>query len=574
MNPFRLFGFEIKRPQNVQIKTPVIAKTEPDTAVVSSAAAFLGHYIDIDGVTFRNDKELIQRYRAVAQQPEVDNAIQEITNEAISTSEKAAPVAITINDPHIANNVKDKICVEFNKVLSLLDFNASCSDIFRKWYIDGRLYYHILIDKESPSSGIQEIRPVSPLNIRKVKEVDVERDDVSGVDYEKLVAEYYVYTEEQVSQNSMTVTRGASVHGLKISKDSVVFVPSGLVNEDDNRYISHLHKAIKPANQLRMLEDALVIYRYSRAPERRIFYIDTGKMPRGKAEEYVRSVMANYRNKMVYDASSGEIRDDRKHMSMLEDFWLPRGEGGKGTEITTLPGGDGMDQTDHLTFFKKRLLSTLNVPLSRLDNTSTFMFGKTSEISREEVKFQRFIDALRKKFSQLFLDILKTQLILRRIISEKDWNYIKEKISIDFLKDNYFTELKEIELLKERLAALSEVKEYIGKYFSEEYVRKKILRQSDDEIKKISEEIANEKGTVNKKTREKLDAVPENIRKSEQEIEETPIDDESSETPSKDSSMEEIPTDEPAVDEVPKDKKETEIEEVPVDETETPEEKI
>jgi hypothetical protein len=519
----KVFGFEFKKVGPASpVKSFVPPMDEPEVATIS-AAGHVGHYVDIDGSVTRNDSDLILRYRQIAEQPEVDSAISKITNEAIATSEVAAPVSIRISDSTISKSVKLEISSEFTKILSLLDFNASCTDIFRKWYVDGKMFYHIVINPSDPKQGIQELRTIDPCRIQKVREVKRETDRATGAEIESTVADYYVYSMGMVNSAFTTVSTGSSLSGLKIATDSIVFVPSGLLDSSRTRHISHLHKAIKPTNQLRMLEDAMVIYRYSRAPERRIFYIDTGTMAKGKAEEYVRSVMANYRNKLVYDANTGEIKDDRKHMSMLEDFWLPRREGGKGTEITTLPGGDGMDQTDHMLFFKKKLMMSLNVPISRLDNTAAFQFGRTNEISREEVEFQRFIDAVRKKFSQLFLDLLRVQLILKRIISDRDWNFLKEKISIDFLKDNYFTEIKEIELLKERVATVDALQPYVGKYFSQEYIRRIVLRQTDEEVKRIAAEIQKEANPEvdpdeGKEVSDSAENTPDNLRASNREL--------------------------------------------------------
>lgn len=935
----QLFGFQFKKKPRENVKSFVGPTDDAEVSTIVASGSRIGHYLDIDGTIVKNENDIIARYRQAAEQPEVDSAITKITFEAISSSEVSSPVSIRINDEQIDKKVKGEILAEFGKVLSLLDFNASGIDIFRRWYIDGKLYYHVIINPNDPKKGIQELRFIDPTRIQKVREVTIDLDRNTGAEIQTPVAEYFIYSNGMLPTSFSTITAGSTVSGMKIATDSIIFVPSGQKDTTLSRYISHIHKAIKPINQLRMLEDAMVIYRYSRAPERRIFYIDTGNMPKGKAEEYVRSVMANYRNKLVYDANSGEIKDDRKHMclsmntliplldgrtlsleeiseehnagkmlwvyscdpitgkfqpgrvdwagvvkenadvmkitldngktvtctpehrfpvwnrglvradelsvgdsmiprysktaklgtktnryeqiflndeqkweythravsgwkdengiteefvfnedysdsprktvhhkninpfdnspenlvkmnsrdhflmhgvigtnggkiggprayelkvgvhgfskerrmevvtaagliggkaardsgashknyeigrqnlaekmqdpewnswfrsqqrmgwtedkkavaadhakskqlskkgndsklpkytqraidwvfenvkhgnaasllvalnaneelrnefsvmnsgmqlhnrtdytkfnggdlvrliklngfsnfreiraasthknhkivkieylqekidvgcitvdgneqfhsyhtfaldagiytenSMLEDFWLPRRGDGKGTEITTLPGGDGMDQTDHLNFFKRKVFGALNVPVSRLDPTTGFSFGRASEISREEVEFQRFIDGVRKKFSQLFLDILKTQLVLRRIIGESDWDYLKEKISIDFLKDNYFTELKEIELLKERISTVEIVEPFVGagKYFSKEYVRKFILRQTDADIKRIDAEIAEEENRGKKKSesREELenDHIPDSLQ--------------------------------------------------------------
>lgn len=529
----KLLGFEFKRaPKAIQLsKSPAKPQDSAEVSTIVAAGGHFGHYVDIDGTLAKSTIDLIFRYREIAEQPECDSAINKIVNEAIATSEVAAPVSLRINDGEIASKVKDRIYVEFSKVLSLLDFNDQCSEIFRQWYVDGKMFYHILIDENDPKKGIIEIRNIEPTRIRKIREVDRKEDRETNVTHEETVSEYYMYTDSVVESAYATISAGTSLSGVKMAADSVVYVPSGLLDRSRRNYISYLHKAIKPTNQLRMLEDAMVIYRYSRAPERRIFYIDTGDMPRGKAEEYVRTTMANFKNKLVYDAVSGEIRDDRRHMSMLEDFWLPRRNGGKSTEITTLPGGDGMDQTDHLLFFKKKLYSALNVPTSRLDNQAGFSFGRVSEISREEIEFQRFIDNLRRKFSQLFLQLLRTQLILKRVISISDWEYLKEYLTVDYLKDNYFTELKEIELLKERITTADAVKPYVGEYFSRDFIRRTIFRMTDDEIKKMNSEIDKEKNEPSaddnfddfEEPTPAQEAVPDNLA-SEDDIEEVPLD--------------------------------------------------
>lgn len=378
------------------------------------------------------------------------------------------------------DNIKKQIKEEFYRILELLQFNHYAHDIFRKWYIDGRLFYHIIVDEKSPNKGILELRPIDPTRIRKVREVESEKDVITGANIIKKINEYYIYQDTSLSNANQ---------GLKISKDAILYCTSGLLDPSRKKILSHLQKAIKPVNQLRMMEDSLVIYRLSRAPERRIFYIDVGNLPKGKSEEYLKNVMANYRNKMVYDAATGEVKDDRKHMSLLEDFWLPRREGGRGTEITTLPGGDNLGQIDDIIYFQKKLYKALNVPVNRLEQEAQFSLGRSTEISRDEVKFQKFIDRLRKKFSWLFLDLLKMQLTLKGIITEQDWFEFKELITVDYLKDSHFAELKDNEILRERIDILGQIDQYIGTYFSRSWVRKNVLMQSETDIEQMQKQI-------------------------------------------------------------------------------------
>ena len=372
---------------------------------------------------------------------------------------------------------------EFNHVINMLNMNWYGHDIFRRWYVDGRLYYHKIIDEKNPKNGLLELRPIDPTKIRKVRELKKDKDPKTGAEIITGATEYFIFQNDSL---------GTKAQGLKIAKDAITYVTSGLLDPSRKRILSHLHKALKPVNQLRMMEDSLVIYRLARAPERRIFYIDVGNLPKGKAEEYLRNIMAKYRNKMVYDAETGDMKDDKKHMSMLEDFWLPRREGGRGTEISTLPGGENLGQIDDIEYFRKKLYKSLNVPSGRLEQENQFSLGRSTEISRDELKFQKFINRLRKKFSALFIDILKTQLILKGILTEEEWESIRSDISIDFLKDNHFSELKDAELVRERLATLREVDEYAGRYYSVEWIRKNILMQTDEEIEDIIAQIEGE----------------------------------------------------------------------------------
>lgn len=503
----KLFGFEISRSigkeeasasgneagKPKEFLSP-IPRVESDGASVVNAGGYYGQYLDIDGSTVLNDLDLVQRYRRAAEQPECDMAIAHIVNEAIYMGDKGSPVSMSLNDLDLSDEIKEKIIEEFKNILSLLNFSEDGADIFRHWYVDGRLFYHLIIDTENPKGGIKEIRPIDPLRIRKVREIEKLTDPQTGVDYEKTIAEYFVYTKNVVTASlSTTIVAGGGIDGIKLDPNSIIYIPSGLLDSTRSHVISYLHKALKLVNEVNMMENALVIYRLARAPERRIFYIDVGNLPKGKAEEYVQSIMSKYRNKLVYNAQTGEIMDDRKHMSILEDFWLPRREGGKGTEIDTLPGGENLGEIDDIIYFQRKLYKSLNVPLTRLDAEAGFSIGRSAEISREEVTFQKFIDRVRRKFSYLFIDALRIQLLLKQIITDDDWKDVKENITIDYSRDNYFSELKNFEILKERLDMFSSVETLIGKYFSEKWARQTILGQTDEDMKRISEEIQNEK---------------------------------------------------------------------------------
>lgn len=484
----KLFGFELKRSnpieQKKQLPSIVPPVDEDGAGYVTASGSHWGQYIDFDGDNSKDAVELIKRYRAVSMHPEVDMAIDEIVNEAITTSELEAPVKLNLdNVEEISDSIKKQIETEFDAILDMLNFTDFGSDMFKRWYIDGRMVHHLIVNEANMKAGIQEIRPIDALKVRKVKEITKKKDPKTGASIVEKVKEFYIYEEKPGVTNS---------NAIKISNDAISYVTSGLTEETRSKVVSYLHKALKPINQLRMMEDSLVIYRLARAPERRIFYVDVGNLPRGKAEEYMKSIMTRYKNKIVYDATTGEIKDDRKHMSMLEDFWLPRREGGKGTEITTLPGGDNLGQIDDIIYFQKRLYRALNVPLNRLEQESQFSLGRSSEISRDELKFQKFIDRLRRRFSSLFLNILKKQLILKNIITGEDWDEWKSNIIVDFVRDNHFTELKENELLLGRLAILEQTRDYTGEYFSKEWIMKNVLRFDEDQIKKMLEEIENE----------------------------------------------------------------------------------
>ena len=488
-----IFGYDISKKVTPKVKKEIVSpipKPSEDgssTTTVFSGGLY-GQYIDLGDSATGSDHDLILKYREVATQPEADTAITDIVDGAIASGDKSAPVNISLDDLDQPDNIKKQIIEEFNKILTLYRFNHNGHDLFRNWYIDGRVYFQIIVDRENPKRGIVELRYIDPTKISKVKEVKKVRDAKTEVEYEKVVAEYYLYSEDVLSNSDMK-TGG----GIKLEKDSVIAVNSGLFDPSRTKSIGYLHKAIKLINQLRFMEDSLVVYRVSRAPERRIFYIDVGNLPKGKAEEYVQSVVSRYRNKLVYDASTGEITDDRKHMSMLEDFYLPRREGGRGTEITTLGGGENLGQIEDVVFFQRKLYRSLNVPISRLEQDTGFALGRATEVSRDEVKFQKFVDKIRKRFSQIFIEALKVQLILKGVIEPKDWPNIEETINVDFVEDNYFAELKEFEILRERLEMLQLVEEQIGQYYSREWVRRNILHQSDEDIETIDDQIQKEK---------------------------------------------------------------------------------
>lgn len=484
----QLFGFEIGRKKqqdkDEQSKTFALPPND-DGAVTIQSGAYYGTYVDLDG-TVRNEVELITRYREMSMQPELETAIDEIVNEAIVQDDDGK--AVEINDDNLKQNaaIKKKIQEEFNYILKLLNFGNMGHDIFRRWYIDGRMFYHIVIDEKSPNKGIQELRYIDPRRIRKIREIQKVKEPGSGMEVIKRINEYYLYNERGIIGMHSNL-------GTKIAVDSIVNVNSGLMDAKRTMVLSYLHKAIKPLNQLRMVEDAVVIYRLSRAPERRVFYVDVGNMPTVKAEQYLRDIMVKYRNKLVYDSNTGEIKDDRKHLSMLEDFWLPRREGSRGTEITTLQGGQNLGELEDVKYFEKKLYKALGVPVSRLEQQQGFSLGRTTEVTRDELKFNKFVQRLRSKFSTLFDDLLRVQLVLKKVCSEDEWNEFKEEIWYDFKKDNNFTELKEAELLQNRLSMLQLIDPYVGRYYSTEWVRKKVLMMDDEEIEEVMQQIEDEK---------------------------------------------------------------------------------
>jgi hypothetical protein len=493
----RLFGFSIddNNDQSPNIVSPVPQNNE-DGVDHYLTSGFFGSYVDIEGV-YRTEFEMIKRYREMALHPEVDSAIEDIVNEAIVSDTNDSPVKIELSNLNASDGIKEKIREEFKYILELLDFDKKSHEIYRNWYIDGRLYYHKVIDIKNPQEGIQELRYIDAMKMRYVRQQKKKKNDNSNyvqaninnpMDYDfPEIEEYFIFNPKAsypvgAMGGQATAASPAQNGGIKIARDSIAYCTSGLVDRNKGTCLSYLHKAIKSLNQLRMIEDSLVIYRLSRAPERRIFYIDVGNLPKVKAEQYLRDVMMRYRNKLVYDASTGEVRDDKKFMSMLEDFWLPRREGGRGTEITTLPGGQNLGEITDIKYFQEKLYRSLNVPPTRIGGEGGFNLGRSSEILRDELKFTKFVGRLRKRFSNMFSDMLKTQLILKNIITPEDWKIMREHIQYDFLYDNHFSELKEAELMTERLNMAATAEPYIGKYYSQDYVRRKILRQTDEEI--------------------------------------------------------------------------------------------
>ena len=484
----KLFGFELKRAEDKQKEEKkkklqsVVTPTDPDGAgYVTASGSHYGQFIDMDGNQAKDNRQLVLKYRGVAVHPEVDAAIEDIVNEAIVGSENEAPVELNLDNVDAPDNIKKTMIEEFNKLIGMMKFTEMGTDIFRSYYIDGRLYHHLIVNESQPKLGIQDIRNIDATKIRKVKNVKYKKDPATGAKIVDKVEEFYIFQE-----------KSGSNQGVRLSPDSVSYVTSGLMDPTKKTVVSYLHKALKPINQLRMMEDSLVIYRLARAPERRIFYIDVGNMPRGKSEAYMKDIMTRYRNKLVYDASTGELKDDRKHMSMLEDFWLPRREGGRGTEITTLPGGENLGQIDDIIYFQKKLYRALNVPINRLEQEAQFSLGRASEITRDEVKFKKFIDRLRKRFSDIFIQLLKTQLLLKNVITVEEWNEWKESIQFDYIEDNYFSELKEAEIYRERFDMLGSLDEHIGRFISNEWVKKNILRFNDDDIEAINKQIEDE----------------------------------------------------------------------------------
>ena len=475
-----LFGFKFERAKDSGSQEKFTEPSSEDGTIEVAGGGFYSTHLNTDGRE-RTEMDLVRRYRDISQQPECDSAIEDIVNEGIVANEKDAAVAIELDRLMMPEKIKTRIREEFDTVLQLLDFDTKGHDIFRRWYVDGRIFYHKVIDKNNPKKGIQELRYIDPKKIKKVKQVKKDLKKGSQIELIKNVQEYYMYNDKGLASGTS--------QGIKIAPDSITYVPSGLIDQNKGHVLSYLHKAIKPVNQLRMIEDSLVIYRVSRAPERRIFYIDVGNLPKIKAEQYLKDVMNRYRNKLTYDASTGEIKDDRNHMSMLEDFWLPRREGGRGTEITTLAGGSNLGEIDDITYFKQKLFRSLNVPISRLEAESGFSLGRSTEITRDELKFTKFVQRLRKKFTPVFTDILKTQLILKGVITLEDWKKISQHIQYDFLQDGHFAELKAAELMRDRIDMLGSIESYIGTFYSKNWVQKNVLNLTDHEIENMQKEI-------------------------------------------------------------------------------------
>ena len=484
----QLFGFSLERAKKVPKGPSFVQKDSLDGSQPIVGGGYYGYSVDFDG-TIRNEYELITRYREMVLQPECDSAVDDVVNETICGNFDDVPVAVELSNLKQSEKIKKLIREEFDEILRLLDFENRSYEIFRRWYVDGRLFYHKVIDPKNPRGGMVELRYIDPRKIRKVTEYEEKKPgELRGADLNTQLtqksANYFLYNPKGL--------KNSTNQGMKIAPDSVTYCHSGIQDLNKNMVLSHLHKAIKAVNQLRMIEDSLVIYRLSRAPERRIFYIDVGNLPKNKAEQYLREVMGRYRNKLVYDANTGEIKDDKKFMSMLEDFWLPRREGGRGTEITTLPGGQNLGELEDVKYFQKKLYKALNVPNSRLETETTFNIGRAAEITRDEVKFQKFVARLRKRFGELFVDLLKTQLILKGIISIEEWEDMKEHIQFDYIADNYFSELKDIEIRNERINQVAAMDPYVGKYFSIEYMRRQVIKQTDQEIIEIDEQIEQE----------------------------------------------------------------------------------
>ena len=483
-----LFGFSITRAKKQVDPKQSFTTTQADDGTQTIAAGgYFGQYLDMEG-TAKSEADLIRRYREIALHPECDMAIEDIVNEAVVANEMKDAVRVNVENLPYGKEVRRKIEDEFQSVLKLLNFNTKGHDIFRRWYVDGRIYYHKIIDRNAPVKGITELKYIDPRKVKKIREIRKKRPDgptPHGLAVVDEFVEYYLYNEKGVSGT----TTGT---GIKIAPDTISFCPSGLIDQNKNIVLSYLHKAIKPVNQLRMIEDATVIYRIARAPERRIFKIDVGNLPKAKAEQYLRDVMARYRNKLVYDANTGEIRDDRNYMSMLEDFWLPSREGGRGTDITTLPGGQNLGEIADIEYFRSKLYRSLNVPASRLESSQGFNLGRASEITRDELKFTKFVQRLRKKFTELFNDLLRTQLILKGIINEDDWFNVRDTLNYDFIQDGHFSELKNTEMARERLQLANEMRDYIGKFYSLRYVRKNVLKQNEREMEEMDSQIKQE----------------------------------------------------------------------------------
>ena len=486
----QLFGFEIKRKQDKELPSVVAPNPAQDgsnvvsTSVGINAGGYFGQVMDLEGV-IKNENDLLRRYRQIAQYGDCDTAIENIVNEAIVSVEKDQSVEIILDDVKVSEGIKNKIRDEFQNMLRMFKFEERGHELFKQWYVDGRIYFHVILDPKKPKDGILDIRQIDPRKIRRIKKVERKKNE-KGLEIVKNQEEYYLYNDKGISENNVT--------GVKMSLDSIIDVPSGNVDANTGMVLSYLHKAIKPVNQLKMIEDALVIYRISRAPERRIFYVDVGNLPKLKAEQYVTDIMNKFRNKVVYDATTGEVRDDRRHLSMMEDFWMPRREGGKGTEITTLPGGQNLGEIQDIEYFQSKLYQALNVPISRLQQQQGFSIGRSTEITRDEVMFNKFIIRLRKKFAKLFAQALRVQLVAKGVINAEEWDDINSVMRFDFIEDNHFAELKDQEIMQTRIQMLQSIEPYIGRFYSEEWVKKNVLQMPDDMIKDIAKQIGSEGG--------------------------------------------------------------------------------
>ncbi len=479
-----IFGYKVEKSKAAPTEKSFVPPTDDGGSDVIKAGGYFGTYLDLEG-TANTEAELIKKYRDIAFMADVDSAIDDIVNDSISNLDDERPIEINLDNVKLSDAIKKKIVAEFETILDLLEFNLRAQDYYRRWYIDGRIYFHKVINTAKPKEGITDIRFIDPRKIKKVREIFKEKDETSGVEFIKKIEEYFVYNERGIVLDKAHTASPGSAATLKVTRDAICYVPSGLSDQDKNIALSYLHKAIRPANQLRMMENAAVIYRISRAPERRVFYVDVGNLPKIKAEQYLAGIMNQYRNKLVYDGNTGEIRDDKKFMSMLEDFWLPRREGGRGTQIETLPGGQSLGEIGDIDYFQKKLFQALNVPISRMQQQSGLNFGRAAEINRDEWKFTKFIARLRRRFSLIFDDLLKTQLILKGIITEADWESIKYKIQYNFATDAYYTESKEQQILQSRIEILNGMANYIGSLYSKEYVQKNILKLTDDDIAQI-----------------------------------------------------------------------------------------
>jgi hypothetical protein len=487
----RLFGFEISRPkeQTRELKSFVPADSTGDEGSLQVQSNFYGTYLNLEN-NAKSDSELIDRYRDMSIHPEVDSAIDDIVAEAIVNDTDDYPIKCLTKNIEQSDSVKKSISEEFSNILRLLKFKEKGYDIFKSWYVDGRVYFHIIVDPNKVKDGVKELRRIDPRKIKKIREIQKseKKQGDNKVSLVSNVKEYYIYNDKGIVS-----TGGNQASGIPITVDSIAYCPSGLKDSKRNHVIGHLHKAIKPLNQLRLVEDSVVIYRWSRAPERRVFYVDVGNLPKLKAEQYLNDIMSKYKNKIVYDGSTGEVRDDRKHLSMLEDFWFPRREGGRGTEIDTLPGGSNLGEMDDVLYFQKKLYKSLNVPISRLESENSIQLGRATEISRDEYKFNRFIVRLRNNFTILLMDLLKKQLILKEIISPDDWEILSEEIILDYTQDSYYTEIKNTEMIRDRITLAGEISDFVGTYYSQEWVKRNILKMSDEEIDKMDKQIKSEK---------------------------------------------------------------------------------